>query len=86
MYQTNPQMLFMIREAHLMPGPYGLVTTGFGAVEDMYTNADIGPGEELIALMYAVAGIMEPVVMHGTGDIGDNWLAVYNVQLALELA
>ena len=79
-------MLFMIREDHLMPGLYGLVTTGFGTVEDMYTNAGIGPGEEPIALMNVVAGTMDNAVMHGAEDIGDKQLPVYSVQLAFELA
>jgi hypothetical protein len=77
MYPTNPLMLFMIREAPLMPGLYGLVMTGFGAVEDMYTNAGIGTGAEPIVLMYAVAGLTVPAAIHGTEDTGDNLMCKY---------
>ena len=50
---------------------YGLATTGYGVVEDMYINTATGQDHALAALMYPETGtIMEATVTHDIKDIG----------------
>ena len=71
-------MWSMNQVLHHLQVLFGLVTTGFGVVEGMYTNVVIGQEEGPGALTCMEAGLMALAAMHGIGAIGDNLL---NVQM-----
>jgi hypothetical protein len=79
MYPINLPMLYMKEVLHLMRGLYGLVTTGRGVVEGMYTNAAIGQDHVPAALMYPEAGTTTAIaVTHGIKDIGQDNHEMFN--------
>ena len=61
----------MLGPLPLMQVQFGLMATGFGAVEIMYMSAVTGQGLGQDGYGYVAAGIMDLEVTHGTEGAGD---------------